>query len=94
STIYSLCTMYDNLFPSQNSLDIKQAIRLDNKVITFYKSPSGVSFVFVATEPCYNIIKIVYQMYSNFVAKDPFYEVDMPIKNDLFNPEPFFNELL
>ncbi|RVD92590.1 transport particle complex subunit [Tubulinosema ratisbonensis] len=94
STIHSLCTMFEKIYPCEKKIDSKQMIRLDGRTITFYKTGTEVSFVFVSTESCYKIIKIVYKMYCDFVSKDPFYEIDMPIKNDLFNPEPFFNELI
>lgn len=94
STIHSLCTMFDKIYSCDKKIDVKQMLRLDGKVITFYKTATDISFVFVSTEPCYKIIKIIYKMYCDYVSKDPFYENEMPIKNDLFNPEPFFNDLI
>jgi len=32
-----------------------------------------------------NLLRQIYSLYSDFVLKNPFYELDMPIQCELFN---------
>lgn len=31
------------------------------------------------------LLQSIYELYSDYVVKNPFYEIDMPIRCDLFN---------
>ena len=49
---------------------------------------SGVKFFVIATPDSDDIdrtLRSVYEIYADFVLKNPFYESDMPIKCDLFD---------
>jgi hypothetical protein len=52
-----------------------------------FQSLTGTKF-FVATEPgtpgISNLLKNIYELYADYVLKNPFYEVEMPIRCELF----------
>lgn len=53
-----------------------------------FQTPTGVKFFAVA--PCKSIgvesfLKRLYNLYTDFVLKNPFYELDMPIRCELFD---------
>ncbi len=48
----------------------------------------GIKFVATATPGTLEVeafLQLVYELYSDYVIKNPFYEMDMPIRCDLFN---------
>ena len=58
-----------------------------------FQSPTGTKFIAV-TEPLFNsqnfatpFLKRLYQIYSDFALKDPFYTIEMPIKSAKFEKE-------
>ncbi len=48
---------------------------------------AGVKFFVIATpdaDDLDRVLRTVYELYADYVVKNPFYEIDMPIKCDLF----------
>lgn len=93
SSLYSISTMLNTIACDVTKLDFTQIFRFKGKTITFYKIPSGASFIFVAKEPALKWIPGVLKMYSDFVMKDPFYGTEMPIRNPDFRPEILLEDI-
>jgi hypothetical protein len=66
-----------------------QGIQTDLMHLECLQTLTGVKFVVTARpQGCPNLpalLKVVYSVYSDYVLKNPFYEMDMPIRCDLFN---------
>lgn len=56
---------------------------------TYYHFLGAGTKIFVATEPgtpgMDNLLKTIYELYTDYVLKNPFYEVEMPIRCELWD---------
>mmetsp|Transcript_18699 Transcript_18699/g.44004 ORF Transcript_18699/g.44004 Transcript_18699/m.44004 type:complete len:138 (-) Transcript_18699:76-489(-) len=53
-----------------------------------FQTPTGIKFFCTArpgTTGLDDILKVVYGLFADYVLKNPFYELDMPIRCDLFD---------
>ncbi len=53
-----------------------------------FQSLTGVKFVITATPGTADmdaLLQMVYELYADYVLKNPFYEMEMPIRCELFN---------
>lgn len=65
-----------------------EKLQTDTFKLQCFQSLTGVKFVITATpdstelEP---LLKSIYEIYADYVLKNPFYEMEMPIRCELFN---------
>lgn len=69
---------------------ICQTIYLKNSVITFFRTRTNTSFVFVSDKKVKEIFERVYAHYCEYVLRNPFYELEMPINCQKFQPAKYF----
>lgn len=59
------------------------------KTNSFVTIPVAGTKIFVATEPktpgIDSLLKTIYELYTDYVLKNPFYEVEMPIRCELWD---------
>jgi trafficking protein particle complex subunit 4 len=56
-------------------------------VLRCFQTRTGIKFVITAepnTPDMESVLKEIYILYTDCVLKDPFYELEMPIRSDLF----------
>ena len=87
STLSGLALILKEMSPvkgSSNMLDLE----CDSFVLQSFDTPTGLKF-FITADPDSRhldaVLKEVYVLYSDFVLKNPFYELDMPIHCDKFD---------
>ena len=65
-----------------------EEIRAAGIVLTCFQTVTGIKFVITAeptvTADLREVLKEIYVLYTECVLKDPFYELEMPIRSDLF----------
>jgi trafficking protein particle complex subunit 4 len=65
-----------------------EEIRAAGLVLTCLQTVTGIKFVITAepniTVDLREVLKEIYVLYTECVLKDPFYELEMPIRSDLF----------
>jgi hypothetical protein len=86
STFHGLHAIATQIAPVQ-SLGIQ---KLDTDVMKLhcFQSLTGVKFVVTATQGTTDLdvlLQNIYELYAEYVLKNPFYEMEMPIRCDLFN---------
>ena len=57
-------------------------------ILRCFQTRTGIKFVVTAepgTEHIDTVLKEIYLLYAECVLKDPFYELEMPIRSDLFS---------
>jgi hypothetical protein len=65
-----------------------ESLETDTLKLQCFQSLTGIKFVVTATPGTTDLDKLlhdVYELYGDYVLKNPFYEMDMPIRCDLFN---------
>lgn len=72
-----------------------KSIETDKFSMFIFQTLTGVKFLLVTSptegdlnkgiEAAENLLRRIYTLYADFVMKNPFYEVDMPIRVDLFD---------
>lgn len=65
-----------------------QEIVAGGMVLHCFQTRTGIKFVVTAepgTPDMLEFLKGIYQLYAECVLKDPFYELEMPIRSDLFS---------
>ena len=53
-----------------------------------FQSLTGFKFIltsFLGTADVDTVLHVIYELFADYVLKNPFYEMDMPIRCDLFN---------
>ena len=87
STFHSLHEISTQLAPVPSS-GIKR-IETNLMHLECFKTLTGVKFVITAkpqeSGDLSGLLKKIYSVYSDYVLKNPFYEMDMPIRCQLFN---------
>lgn len=65
-----------------------EEIRASGIVLHCFQTVTGIKFVITAeptvTADLREVLKEIYVLYTECVLKDPFYELEMPIRSDLF----------
>ena len=65
-----------------------EKIETDSFKLQCYQTLTGVKFIITATPGTTDLeglLQNIYELYSDYVLKNPFYEMEMPIRCDLFN---------
>jgi len=82
STFSGLALIMQQLSPAKGSSGM-ELLEADGFVLQSFDTPTGVKF-FVTAEPDAKnldlVLREVYTHYADFVLKNPFYEMDMPIQ--------------
>ncbi|KAG2609444.1 trafficking protein particle complex subunit 4-like [Panicum virgatum] len=71
--------------PGCNGIDLLQAHNFD---LHCFQSLTGTKFFVVCETGAPNmemLLKVIYELYTDFVSKNPFYEMEMPIRCELFD---------
>mmetsp|Transcript_8744 Transcript_8744/g.11016 ORF Transcript_8744/g.11016 Transcript_8744/m.11016 type:complete len:163 (-) Transcript_8744:253-741(-) len=94
STFHSLCSIAVEASPVKGR-DAKsveddgiEIIRGDSVILCCFQTRTGIKFVVTAepgTQGLKKLLKTVYVLYADCTLKDPFYELDMPIRCELFS---------
>ena len=88
STFNGLALIMRQLSPARGSGGM-ESLEADGFVLHSFDTPTGLKF-FVAAEPdaraplLDSFLRDVYSLYADFVLKNPFYEMDMPIQCEKF----------
>ena len=65
-----------------------EKLQTDTFKLQCFQSLTGVKFVITATPESTeleSLLKSIYELYADYVLKNPFYEMEMPIRCELFN---------
>jgi hypothetical protein len=65
-----------------------EGLQTDTFKLQCFQSLTGVKFVVTATPETMDLdalLKSIYELYADYVLKNPFYESEMPIRCELFN---------
>ncbi len=65
-----------------------ELLEADTFRLQCYSAPTGTKFFLIFSPDQQNVaalLKTVYELYADYVMKNPFYEVEMPIHCDLFS---------
>jgi len=65
-----------------------EGLQTDTFKLQCFQSLTGVKFVVTATPETMDLdalLKNIYELYADYVLKNPFYECEMPIRCELFN---------
>jgi hypothetical protein len=79
--------MYQSTFACPPLVSCLERVFVSLFLLAFARA-AGVKFFVIATPDSDDIdrtLRSVYEIYADFVLKNPFYESDMPIKCDLFD---------
>ena len=86
STFHGLTAISSQIAPVRNSHGINYV--LSNTIaLHSYLTITGVNFLVVSKpdyEDCEDLLDEIYLLFANYVMKNPFYELDMPIRCSLF----------
>lgn len=85
STFHGLHSIAAQVAPLSSSGIEK--LECDNLKLQCFQSRTGVKFVLTAepgTPDLDNVLHGIYELYADYVLKNPFYEMDMPIRCELF----------
>eukprot|EP00794_Sanderia_malayensis_P007869 gene7869-8719_t len=87
SMFHSMFAIACKLSPVDKSSGI-EAIEAESFKLHCYQTPTGVKFI-VLTEPRVQsmdtLLRKVYELYSDYAMKNPFYSLEMPIRCELFD---------
>jgi len=65
-----------------------QILEADNFKLQSYQTPTGIKFYIVAEPTATNLeqlLKTIYEIYTDYVLKNPFYELEQPIRCEQFD---------
>ncbi|KAB2621638.1 trafficking protein particle complex subunit 4-like [Pyrus ussuriensis x Pyrus communis] len=84
---YSMHAISQQLSPVLGCFGI-ELLQPDTFDLNCFQSLTGIKF-FVVSEPgtphMEGLLKHIYELYTDYVLKNPFYEMEMPIRCDLFD---------
>ncbi|KAM7454632.1 hypothetical protein BLSTO_04608 [Blastocystis sp. subtype 1] len=86
STFHGLTAIATQIAPLKNSQGIDYVLA-DTLSLHSYRTPTGVKFLIVSKPSILNLDVLlgeIYILYSDYVMKNPFYELEMPIRCSLF----------
>ncbi|EKX32498.1 trafficking protein particle complex subunit 4 [Guillardia theta CCMP2712] len=87
STFHSMHAIAGRLTPVGPPTGI-ETLEADSFRLECYQSPTGIKFLMLAEPKVVALdalLKQIYIIFSDYVLKNPFYELDMPVQCDLFN---------
>jgi trafficking protein particle complex subunit 4 len=87
STFHSLIEISKQMSPLPGCTGIER-LETDTFVLTSLQALTGVKIVITATADVQDVTQLarkVYEIYSDYVMKNPFYELDQPIHLSLFD---------
>mmetsp|Transcript_8638 Transcript_8638/g.19584 ORF Transcript_8638/g.19584 Transcript_8638/m.19584 type:complete len:137 (+) Transcript_8638:176-586(+) len=87
STFHSMHAIAGRLTPVGQPTGI-ETLEADNFRLECFQSPTGIKFLMLAEPKVValdSLLKQIYVIFSDYVLKNPFYELDMPVQCDLFN---------
>ncbi|CAD5229913.1 unnamed protein product [Bursaphelenchus okinawaensis] len=88
SMFHSLYTIASQLSPVAKSSGI-ETLETSQFRLNCFQTMTGVKFIVVSSpiidRPVNKLLRRVYELYSDFALKNPFYSIDMPIRADKFN---------
>lgn len=65
-----------------------EKLQTDTFKLQCFQTLTGVKFIITATPDTTDLeslLQIIYEIYADYVLKNPFYEMEMPIRCELFN---------
>ncbi|WUR02227.1 trafficking protein particle complex subunit [Vairimorpha necatrix] len=86
-TLHSVNCMIDKL--NKEDVSVKY-FNYKNKVISYFRSATNLSFIFVSDKKETSLYKLIFQEFCDYVLLDPFYILDMPINSPKFQPSKHF----
>ncbi|EJW03128.1 hypothetical protein EDEG_02487 [Edhazardia aedis USNM 41457] len=88
SSLHTIYAHTQEIKNFQNQYDFEPLIiYAQNHKITFYRTLTGYSFIFISDKDTIIWIKMfeaVYKVFIDYVLKNPFYCDEMPVNNDKF----------
>ena len=87
STFHSLSIIAGQLSPGVDSSGIN-VLHAENFKLHSFQSLTGINFVVVTSTDqsgMESLLRNIYRLYADFVLKNPFYTLDMPIRCQLFD---------
>ena len=84
---HSVCAIASQLSPVADCSNI-QLLEADTFDLHCFQTVTGTKFVLIVKPRTQNIpafLHKMYELYSDYVLKNPFYEVEMPIRCELFD---------
>lgn len=87
STFHSLYTIAAQVSPIKGSTGI-ESMDVDTFVLYCFQSLTGIKFFVTADPTCTDLerfLRQVYILYSDYVLKNPFYEIDQVVRCELFD---------
>ncbi|KYQ90864.1 trafficking protein particle complex subunit 4 [Tieghemostelium lacteum] len=88
STFHGLHAIASNLSPTTESSSGIDVIETETFKLHCFQSPTGIKF-FIVADPNHpsvdEILRGIYELYADYVLKNPFYEIEMQIRCDLFD---------
>jgi len=88
STFHSLHAIAGEASPVKAKNDGIELIEGEGLILCCFQTRTGIKFVITAepgTRFIQNVLKEIYVAYTDCALKDPFYELEMPIRSDLFS---------
>uniref|UniRef100_A0A7S0VN71 Trafficking protein particle complex subunit n=1 Tax=Hemiselmis tepida TaxID=464990 RepID=A0A7S0VN71_9CRYP len=89
STFHSMHAIAGRLTPVKQPTGI-DVVETDTFRMQCFQTPTGIKFLMLSEPRVLNLdalLRQVYALYSDYVLKNPFYELDMPIQCELFNKQ-------
>lgn len=93
STLHSVNLILLKFAAAQKSNSVVK-LHMGRNIITLYKTATNTTFILVGTYSNLVTMRSLHRMYIDYVLKDPFYVLDMPIKSELFDPKSVLEEIL
>mmetsp|Transcript_1207 Transcript_1207/g.2629 ORF Transcript_1207/g.2629 Transcript_1207/m.2629 type:complete len:135 (-) Transcript_1207:128-532(-) len=87
STFHSMHAIAGRLTPAGAPTGI-ETVEADTFRLQCFQTPTGIKFIMLSEPMVSNLdslLRQIYSLYSDYVLKNPFYELDMPIQCELFN---------
>ncbi|KAF2072120.1 hypothetical protein CYY_006565 [Polysphondylium violaceum] len=87
STFHSLHAIASNLSPAGSSSGI-ELIETETFKLQCFQTHTGTKFYIIADPNHPNLdetLQSIYELYTDYVLKNPFYEIEMSIRCDLFD---------
>ncbi|KAK8797822.1 hypothetical protein WA171_005353 [Blastocystis sp. BT1] len=86
STFHGLTAIATQIAPTKNSQGISYVLA-DTIALHSYRTPTGIKFLIVSKPSILSLDTIldeIYTLFADYVMKNPFYELEMPIRCVLF----------
>jgi len=83
----SIHAITSNVSPVAQSSGL-QVLETDSVRLQCFQTPTGTKFVLIAEKSMLHLdtmLQTVYELYADYVLKNPFYQLEQPIKCDQFD---------